>query len=409
MFFRLTTFLVTIMFATHAMADWPQWRGPNRDGQIGSQPWPSSLDEKVLSKSWSLPLGPSYSGPIVVGNRVFVTETVNQANEIVRALDRETGDELWKVEWVGALKVPFFARENGSWIRSTPACDGQHLFVLGIRDVLVCLDVESGEEVWRCDFGERLQTPLPSFGAVCSPILDGDSVIVQVGSSAVRINKESGEVEWKTSSSAGESGMTNSPFSSPVIATLQGVRQLVVQSRESLMGVDLETGQNLWSVKIPAFRGMNILTPLVIGNSILTSSYGGGTFLFDVAAENGTFAVKQRWQTTKQGYMSSPVQVEDAVFMHLRNQRFTSLNPENGDTNWTTTPFGKYWSMAVNGKQILSLDQRGELRLIEASPAEFKLISSRTVSKTSTWAHIAVANNQLFIREIDSISAWDWK
>lgn len=408
MIHRMTTLILAIALVNVAVADWPQWRGPNRDGQIEGQPWPTSLDEKVLQKTWSLSMGPSYSGPIVVDNKVFVTETVDQTYESVRALDRYTGDQLWKVDWPGALKVPFFARENGSWIRSTPACDGEFLFVLGIRDVLVCLDVETGNEVWRFDFVNNLSTPLPSFGAVCSPLLDGDAVILQVGSATVKLNKATGELIWRSSQSR-DSGMTSSPFSSPVIATLQGKRQLLVQSRADLMGIDSETGDKLWSVNVPAFRGMNILTPLVKGNSIITSSYGGGTFLFDVKSKNGKLEVEQRWKTTKQGYMSSPVLVDDFVFMHLRNQRLTCLDPENGKSKWTSTPFGKYWSMAANGNQILALDQRGELKLFRASPDEFKPLSSRKVSNTSTWAHIAVSDDQLFVREIDAISGWSWK
>lgn len=392
--------------------DWPQWRGPNRDCQIAEQSWPASLDESTLSQSWRIPLGPSYSGPIIVGDRVFVTETRDKSDEVVRALNRRTGQELWKVQWPGSHQVPFFANSNGSWIRSTPACDGKFLYVLGIRDVLVCLDVETGSEAWRVNFVEQLRSSQPSFGAVCSPLIDGEFLYMQAGASVVKLRKEDGSVVWRSQPESGGlfgEGMGASPFSSPVIATLDGQRQIVVQSRQALEGFDLETGSKLWSVDIPAFRGMNILTPLIKDNTVLTSSYGGGTFLFDVKKSAGTFSLNERWQTKQQGYMSSPALIDDHVYLHLRNQRFTCLDRETGETSWTTTPFGKYWSMVVNGDRLLTLDERGELRLIEASPDEFKELSVRKVSESSTWAHLAVSQDQVFVREIDGITAWNWK
>ena len=127
--------------------DWSQWRGPNRDGTVQDLGWPEKLDESVLKEQWSVKLQPSYSGPIVVGDRVFTTETVDRKYEQVTALDRATGKQLWTAKWEGAMSVPFFAKANGDWIRSTPAYDDGRLFVAGMLDVLVCLDAETGKVI----------------------------------------------------------------------------------------------------------------------------------------------------------------------------------------------------------------------------------------------------------------------
>ena len=149
--------LLPTLAATGYSADWPQWRGPSRDGKITSSvPWPASLDQDHLQRTWRTELGPSYSGPIVVGSRVFVTETRDKSHETVLAFDRLTGKKLWEAQWRGAMKVPFFAAANGSWIRSTPACDGKRIYILGMRDVLVCLDAASGKELWRIDFVKKI-------------------------------------------------------------------------------------------------------------------------------------------------------------------------------------------------------------------------------------------------------------
>ena len=97
-------------------------------------------------------LGPSYSGPVVVGDRVFITQTVDKKTEVVTAHDRKTGKELWRASWEGSITVPFFAAKNGSWIRSTPAFDGKTLYAAGIKDLLVALDGQTGKELWRFDF-----------------------------------------------------------------------------------------------------------------------------------------------------------------------------------------------------------------------------------------------------------------
>ena len=398
---------------TGTTADWTQWRGPDRDCRVSDgTPWPDSVEDDHLTQAWRVPLGPGYSGPIVSGSRVFVTETRDESHEVVRALDRATGTELWKTEWPGAMKVPFFAAANGSWIRSTPACDGARLYVAGMRDVLVCLDIESGQEMWRVNLAEKFHADPPGFGTVCSPLIDGDHIYLQAAASVVKLGKTDGELIWRAGPESGGlfgSAMGASAFSSPVIATLCGQRQLVVQSRQSLFGLDMDSGQKTWSVDVPAFRGMNILTPHVIGDSVFTSAYGGGTFLFDITVAGRSFAANKRWETKTQGYMSSPTTIDNYVFLHLRNQRFTCIDPANGEAKWTTRPFGKYWSMVVNGGRILALDQRGTLHLINADPTEFAEISSTRISEAETWAHLAVADSELFVRELDAVTAWNWK
>ena len=136
--------------------DWPQWRGPTRDGHAPGDSWPDTLGEENLKLAWRVETGPSYSGPIVVGDRVFTTETRNSEIEVVTALDRHSSEKLWSVDWAGAMTVPFFAASNGSWIRATPASDGQTLFVAGIRDVLVAVDIASGDERWRIGLYQRV-------------------------------------------------------------------------------------------------------------------------------------------------------------------------------------------------------------------------------------------------------------
>ncbi len=394
------------ILAAHGNDSWHQWRGPQRDGQIAGSEWPSTLSADNVTQLWRVEMGPSYSGPIVIDDRIFVTETEGKKSEVVCALDRTTGKELWRRSWDGSMSVPFFARSNGSWIRSTPAYDDGMLYVAGMRDVLVCLRASDGELVWRVDFVERFGTPLPAFGFVSSPLIDGDALYVQAGASLVKLNKRSGETIWRSLNDAG--GMWGSAFSSPYLCQMNDRQILLVQTRTNLAAVAPEDGKVLWTQEIPAFRGMNILTPTLINNRVFTSSYGGRSFLYSALPNADGWSVDEVWNNKAQGYMSSPVVIDDHIYLHLRNQCFTCIDAKTGETKWTTKPFGKYWSLVANGKQILALDERGELLLLAANPSEFSLVGRVKVSEEATWAHLAVVGDQLFIRELNAISAFRW-
>ncbi len=386
---------------------WNQWRGPTRDGLVAGDPWPPSLSETALTPLWRVELPPSYSGPIVSESTVFTTGTEGKKTELVYALDRETGKELWRVEWPGALNVPFFAASNGSWIRSTPAFDGESLYVGGMRDVLVSLDAKTGKENWRVDFVAELKSPLPAFGFASSPLLDGDALYVQAGASFIKLEKKTGKILWRALKDDG--GMMGSAFSSPVMETLAGQRQLIVQTREKLAGVDPESGEVLWEQSVPSFRGMNILTPVKFGDGIFTSSYQNKSWLYRASKTAGKFSIEEAWNNSVQGYMSSPVVIDGHAYLHLQNQRFTCIDLNTGERTWTSKPYGKYSSLVAQKDRVLALDQSGKLLLLKANPKEFELFDERKVSDAETWAHLAVCGNEIVIRELNALSVFRWR
>jgi outer membrane protein assembly factor BamB len=237
-------------------------------------------------------------------------------------------------------------------------------------------------------------------------MIEGDFLYVQAGGGFCKLNKTSGEIIWKSVDDGG--GMFGSAFSSPIIATLSGIRQAVVQTRTRLCGVDLDSGRELWTIEIPAFRGMNIITPIVYEDHVFVSAYGGTTQLIKVSrSAEGKFELKQVWNLPAQGYMNSPVVVDGHVYIHLRNQRFACYDLKSGKETWRSKPMGKYASMIANGDKILALDERGELLLIKANPSKFDLLGSRRVGDDS-WAHIAIRDNQIFVRNLKELSTFEW-
>ena len=183
---------------------------------------------------------------------------------------------------------------------------------------------------------------------------------------------------------------------------------MIVQSREKLAGIDLASGAVLWSQDVPAFRGMNILTPTVVDDHLFTSSYGGKSFFYAVSRDDQSYRVDTTWENKVQAYMSSPVVVDGHIYLHLRNRRFTCIDLQTGSEKWITKPFGEYWSLIVQGDRILALDEKGELLLIRANPEAFELIDRRQVTKESSWAHLANAGDQLFVRDLTGLTAFRW-
>ncbi|WP_442512128.1 PQQ-binding-like beta-propeller repeat protein [Novipirellula sp. SH528] len=389
----------------YAESNWNQWRGPERDGVVQETVWPSGLQGK-LSELWTRELAPSYSGPIVQDGLLFTTETVDKKIERVTAYDLSTGNVAWTQQWEGSLAVPFFAAANGDWIRATPASVPGSLVVLGMRDVLVHFDTKTGNEVWRIDFPNQFKTPLQPFGAASSPLIHDGAVFVQLGGGLTKVELKTGEVLWQVFASGGDM-MSTGAFSSPTVATIAGQEQLLVQTRTELCGVSLDSGAVFWKEPIKAFRGMNILTPLPIGDAVFTAAHSGSSQLFDITRDGQKWTVKERWQQKTQGYMSSPIVIDDSIYLHMKNERAVCLALADGKIRWTSPPVGKYWSMARNGNKILALANNGTLRLIEATPDRFNVIDEMKVANDS-WAHIAVQGNFVIVRALDRLTVFRW-
>jgi outer membrane protein assembly factor BamB len=388
---------------------WPQWRGAERNGTYRGEAWPVRLSAEQCSLEWTQALGSSYSMPVLDLQRIFVTESVDSDTESVKAFDRSNGKLQWSTTWKAGMKVPFFARSNGSWMRSTPALHDGKLFVMGMQETLVCLDAISGDVVWRLNIPSSLDTPDPSFGGVSSPLLHDGHLYVQAGGGVVKVGAGSGHILW--SSALSKDAMNSSPFSSPIIAQLGGVPQLVVLGRSGLNGLDMADGSSLWRRDVPAFRGMNILTPTIIGEGVFTATYGGKAHLFQPGqSSDGVWSVSESWQQKFQGYMSSPVVVGDHAYIHGRSGRLVCLDTVSGAIAWTSgKSFTKYCSIVANGDRLLVLSTDGKLRLLAANPERCEILDELRVSDEETWAHLSMADDQVVIRSLNHLSVFRWK
>jgi outer membrane protein assembly factor BamB len=392
-------------------AGWNQWRGPARNGHVAGSGWPESLQEKHLLVSWRVALGAGYSGPIVAADRVFALETVDKKTERVRAFDRANGRELWKTDWQGGTSVRLPAWRHGSWVKSTPSFDGERIYAAGLSEVLVCLDAANGAVLWSVDFPKEFKTPVPGFGCVSSPLVVGAFVYMQAANSFVKLDKQTGKVVWRTLVADKVRILTDDGAeSSPLFAVIQNQPQVVVQARAGLHGVDPESGTVLWTQPTSAFMDNDILTPVVAGDYIFTACQKGGLSLYYIRRDERGLTAQVAWHQSKpSGYMSSPVVVANHAYMHLENNRFACIELRTGTAVYTSPTFGPYWSMAVQGDKILALDGDGELILLRANPAQLELFDRRKISEQDTRGHLAVCDDQIFVREKEGLIAFEWR
>lgn len=153
---------------------------------------------------------------------------------------------------------------------------------------------------------------------------------------------------------------------------------------------------------------MNILTPVVHGDSVLTSTHRNRTFLYRVSEGEAGLESRELWNNKVQGYMSTPVVIQGYAYLHLGNGRLACIDLETGVERWISKPFGPYWSMVTQGDKLLALDESGELHLLRANPERIEVLATREVARQSTWGHLAVSGNELFVRELNAVSAFRW-
>ncbi len=386
-------------------ATWPQWRGPTRDGRVSGGPWPN--DFAGLKQLWRIEMPPSFSGPVTSKDTLFVTFTRDEKFEGVRALDRETGQQRWQAEWEGTMTVAELGTSMGSWIRATPALDGDSLYVAGMPDLLVCLNEATGAERWRADFHTRYGTPLPELGFVSSPLVLDEGVYVQAADSFVKVDKRTGKSLWRCLERADKG---QGSYSSPDFGAVLGRPQLLVANIDAIAGVDPTTGEVLWQRVLDSYDQGCILAPIVYRDGIFTSTRASQTGFYPLTRQNGRFEISNGWKNKLTVYMSSPVVIGDYAYMHLKNERFACVDLRDGTIRWTSNrPFSRYCSMAWCDDRILALTNDGELLLFKANPDEFVLLDRRTVSSEETWGHLAVAGNHVYIREKNAIAAYSWE
>jgi outer membrane protein assembly factor BamB len=379
---------------------WGQWRGPGRDGHASVAPDPPSWPA-TLTRAWTVRVGAGYSTPLVAGDRVYVF-TREGEDEVLRALDAATGRQLWRQSYPAPYTINPAAAGHGKGPKSTPVFSAARVYTLGIGGTVSAFDVREGRLLWRNEGKES-----PTFGTAQSPLLEDGLLIVHLGGhergALTALDAATGSVRWSwTGDGPG--------YASPVVATFDGVRQVVAQTREKLVGVSLDRGQLLWQVPFTTAYEQNSVTPLVIGDLVIYSGLDKGVHAGRVVRRGAGWALEKQWENPEVAfYMSSPV-AEGGVlygFSHKRKGEFVALDLATGRLRWRSEGRrGDNASLVLAPKALFLLTTEGELVVAPKGGERFAPLATYTVASSPTWAHLAMAGTGFVVKDAEGVALW---
>ena len=394
-------------------SDWPQWRGPNRDGHALEESLLATLPSE-LKPIWKRPVGTGFSAPVVAGE-VLIYLDEQGGRETAHALAPSTGVELWKVAFADA-----FSDEWGVGPRSTPVMDGDRVYVQSCKGEFRCLSMKDGQVRWGTDFEKNfgvifVGTKVNEGAAIRrgnngSALIDESHLIVPVGStngaSIVCFDKLTGAVLWKSLND-------ESAYASPILATLAGLKQIVAFTADALVGLDRADGHLLWRVPIRTDAKRHALSPVILsGDRVVVASHSFGMICVHVAKDSGGFSASTAWHNRAMKVnLSTPVAVSDSLFGFGTGQDYVCLDSTTGQVRWAQPGFGRgvktdYASSIVVGDTLLVLNETGLLSLIAVDPLKYRSLGQVQVCG-KTWSFPALAHGRLYVRDGRDLQCFD--
>lgn len=404
----------SLSLSNAASGEWPQFRGPNRDGISSDtgllKEWPSDGPPLAWKTSG---LGRSFSSVSVSGGKVFTMGKIGDAEHII-ALDANGGRKLWSTP-IGR------GRGNGGGMpgpRCTPTVDGDLVYGMGIDGDLACVEMGTGNLVWKKsladDFGGRMMS---SWGFSESPLIDGDKVICTPGgdrATMVALNKKSGQTIWTTT--GGRSG--GAAYASPVVADVGGVRQYITLVGAGVIGVAAKDGKVLWTYAKVANGTANCPTPVVKGDLVFCSTgYDTGSALLKLSARGGDVRADEQYflnGRTFQNHHGGFVVVDNHVYGGHGNNNGLPICVElrSGKVAWGPSrgPGSGSASVCYADGHVYFRYEGGDVALIEATPSRMTVKSSfKAPVSTPSWSHPAVTGGKLYLRDQDQLLCYDVK
>ncbi len=391
--------LICLLTCTLAWAaDWPQWRGPNRDGISPETGLLDSWPKGGPPLLWKVQgLGEGYAGAAISGGHLFIQGQQGD-EEFVLAFDSNTGKQLWRAQ-TGRQ----FRESRGFGPRGTPSIDGDRLYTLAADGMLVCLETATGKRIWGFNIVDHFHGQVLHWGISESPLVDGDRVIVTPGGSGaavVALDKMNGKVLWTSQND-------QAGYSSPVAYDAGGSRKVVVFTGEAAIGLDFNSGRLLWRYERVANRTADIATPIVHdGQVFLSSDYGTGCALLKVAAGDASEVYFNR---DMRNHYSTSVLVGDYLY-GFSSSILTAMKFQTGDVAWRDRSVGK-GSLIYADRHLYCLGEGGVVGLVEASPEGYREKSRFEIPKGEfpTWSPPVIADGKLYLREQDNLYCYNIK
>lgn len=402
-------------------ADWPQWRGPNRDGVCSETGLLKSWPEDGPKLLWETTgLGQGYSSVAIVDGKLYTMGDISLESEqtqCVLAYDLATHQRLW------AAKAGPIHNDGGP--RCTPTVDNGFVYAIGTSGDLVCVDAGTGNVRWSRNFEKDLGGKNPGWRFSESPLIDGDKLLCTPGGRdavMVALNKKTGELIWKCSMpDIGPKGMDEAGYSSIVVSEAGAVRQYVQLTNKGLIGVAASDGRFLWGYNKIANGTANIPTPIVYGDYIFCSTaYNTGSVLLDLTAAGNGVETKEIYflnANTLQNHHGGLVRVGDYIYGgHGHGQgKPTCIEAKTGKVMWQKEqPGGGSAAVLYADGNLYFRYEDNTLALIQADPQNYNLISTFKLPKRPGmsgpgWSHLVIVDGRLYVRHSDVLMVYDIK
>jgi outer membrane protein assembly factor BamB len=384
-----------------AGTDWPQFRGPNRDGIATSFSEPKAWPDR-LTQVWKVDVGEGHASPILVGARVY-TFTRLGTNEVMQALDAATGKAIWQTRYAAPVNVNPAAQAHGPGPKATPTYADGRLFTLGMGGIVTAFDAASGKQLWQKPAG----SVLPLYGTAMSPLVDRGVVIVHVGGhgqgALIAFDAVTGTVQWAWNGDGPS-------YASPVVADLDGVRQIITLTQENVVGVSETDGRLLWRRPFSTEYTQNIITPIVMGNIVIVSGFQKPTSAFRVVKKGNQWTTEDVWENPAASfYMANEIVVGDALFgLSSRNSgQYVLLDVKTGKTLWTGMPRQATNAAIVRaGAIVFALEDDAELMVGRVSASDVQELKRYKVADAATWAAPVISGNRVFVKDVSSLTLW---
>jgi outer membrane protein assembly factor BamB len=386
--------------AAQTRGEWPQWRGANRDGiskETGLlKQWPADGPPLAWKTTGA---GRGYSSMAIAGGRIY-TMGLRGEREFVVAFDVQTGKELWATPTGKA-----FRNDRGDGPRGTPTVDGDRLYALGGNGDLACLETKTGRVVWTLNVLDKFGGENITWGISESPLVLGDRVLVNAGgpgASVVALNKRDGTLVWKSQSD-------RAGYSSAIPVQIGGATQVVFFTSRRAIGLDPKDGRLLWEYARPANNVANAATPVARGNRVFISSdYGTGAGLVEIKADGQKVSAQEVYFTKEmRNHHSSSVLVGEHLY-GFSSGILTAMRFDTGEVAWKDRSVGKGSLVYADG-MLYCLSENGVVGLVEAAPDAYRERGRFRIPQDSlpTWAHPVVAGGRLYLRDQDTLYAYD--
>ena len=420
--YTITLLLLGIIHLNGHSQDWPDWRGENRDATLESSGMIEKFESENIEIKWSAPIGPGYAGPTVSKGLVYVTDRPERPLQAERVLcfDEKTGEQIWAYQYDCVYEgVGYPAGPRTSVVIK----DGK-AYSLGTMGHLFCFNAQTGAVLWQRELNAEYEINMPIWGLASTPLVLDEKIIVHVSGNhnacVIAFHKDTGKEIWRNLED-------RAGYSAPILIEKNGKQILVNWTEHSLSGLDPESGKIYWRFPWTTGSGMSISTPVLFKDHIFVSAFYSGSLLIKLG-DDYTSAEKV-WQRSGESerktdalhcVMNTPVIIDDFIYGVDSYGELRCLEFSTGDRVWEdlTAVESDRWAnihFIQQGKRTWMFNEQGELLITELSPLGLNEISRaklieptrKQLPRGVTWAHPAIANNHIFIRNDERLICAD--